>query len=100
LREGPNSTLRVFVHLSNPSSATQTAIVAVAVNTGLLDRANLLRGEVFLTAGPYRTFTVFKEGTNALSIGLGITPKLAIFPGRDATLSAGADPQRSVARNQ
>src|SRR4029077_1615367 len=98
--DGPNSILRVFVHLGNPTPATQAAIVAVAAHAGFLDGTNLWRTEVFLTAGPYRAFTVFKEGANALSVELVITPKLAIFPGRDATLSAGADPQCSVACNQ
>src|SRR5579862_1319032 len=63
LGDGPNSTLRVFIHLGNPTPATQAAIVTVAVNTGFLDRANLRRMEIFViqTAGPYRAFTVFKE---------------------------------------
>src|SRR5580704_6779943 len=86
--DGPNSTLRVFIHAGNKSSAIQAAIVAVAVNTGFRDRANLRRIEVFFTAGPYRAFTVFKEGANALSVALGITPQLAVFPRRGATLSA------------
>src|SRR4029077_17549138 len=96
--DGPNSGFRVFIHLGNRSPATQAATVTIAVNTGFLDRANVRRIEVFLAAGPYRAFTVFKEGANALSVELGITPKFAVFPRRGATLSA--NPQCSVARNQ
>src|SRR6266516_1895451 len=94
----PNPDTPFAVVIQSDDAGPKTAVLSVAADAPIVNRAEPPCGNPIPAAGPYRTCTILKEGSDTLSHKFGILSQLAVLP--TCQPFGGADPKSPIARGE